>query len=81
MASSARSCIACALNDLSDDGISFSSADNENLQALIQDYFNESATEDSGSDEEEEICKEFLAFYSKLMLLWALLRFPCCLLC
>lgn len=61
MASTIRSCIASALNDLSDDGISFPSADNDNLQALIYDYFNESATDDSGSDD-DECSKEFFRF-------------------
>ena len=60
--SSTRNCIACALNDLSDDRISFFSTDNENLQVFIQDYFNESATEDSGSDDEKECSKEFSDF-------------------
>ena len=66
MASTVRSCIAGALNDLSDDGISFPSADNDNLQVLIYDYFNESATDDSRSDD-DECSKEFLDFHSKFM--------------
>ena len=59
MASMTRSCVACALNSLSEHGISFPSADSDNIEALIQDYFNESASEESGSDDDEECSKEF----------------------
>ena len=57
MVSMTRSCVACALNSLSKDEISFPSADSENIEALIQDHCNE-----SGSDDDEECSKEFSDF-------------------
>ena len=62
MVSTTRSCVACALNSLSKDGISFPSADSENIEALIQDHFNESTSNESGSDDDEECSKEFSDF-------------------
>ena len=67
MASTTRSCVACAPNSLSKDGISFPSADNGNIETLIQDYFNESASEESGSDDHEECSKEFSQISSNFM--------------
>ena len=62
-----RSCVACALNSLSKDGISFPSADNDNIATLIQDYFNESGSEESGSDDDEECSKEFSQIISNFL--------------
>ena len=45
---------AFALNSLSEDGISFPSADSDNIEVFIQDYFNESARKESGSDDDQE---------------------------
>ena len=64
MASMIRSCVACARNSLSEDGISFPSADSDNIEVLIQDYFNESPSEESGSDDDEECSKEFSQIFS-----------------
>ena len=58
MASKTRRTIASALNSINEDGLSFPSADSNNLEALIEDYFNES--NESGSDDDEECGKQFL---------------------
>jgi len=54
---STRSYITTALNNLSEDAITFPSADNTNLEALIYDYFNKN--DESRSDDDEECNKEF----------------------
>ena len=53
MASNTRRNIASALNSISKDELSFPSADANNLEALIDEYFNE-----SGSDDDDEECGE-----------------------
>ena len=60
MASNSRSSVAFALNNLVEDGVVFPSADSSNVEALIQDYFNESDDSASGSDDDEECSKEFV---------------------
>ena len=58
MASTSRISIASTLNSLSNDGISFPSKDSINLEELIEDHLNENASDESGSDEDEECSKE-----------------------
>ena len=60
MASNSRSSVAFALNNLVEDGVVFPSADSSSVEALIQDYFNESDDCASGSDDDEECSKEFV---------------------
>ena len=60
MASNSRSSIAFAFNNLIKDGIVFPSAHISNVEALIEDYFNESDDSASGSDDDEEYSKEFI---------------------
>ena len=62
-----RCCVACLLISLSKDGISFPNTDSENIEVLIQDYFNESANDESRSDDDEECSKEFSNFQSFYM--------------
>ena len=65
--STTRSYVACALNSRSEDGISFPSANSDNIEALIQDYFNESTSKESGSDDDEECTEEFSQIFSHFM--------------
>ena len=69
-----RSCVACALNSLSEDGISFPSANSDNIEALIQDYFNESPSEQSMM---KNVVRNFHRFS---VILRAINRCCCCLL-
>ena len=64
MASNAKRSVASALNSLSGDGIFFPSADDQNVEALIEEYFNES--EESGSDDDEECSKEFITYITRI---------------
>ena len=78
MASTSRISIASALNSLSDDGISFPSEDSNNLEALIEDYFNESASDESGSDEDEECSKGLFKSRSHSKMTRIILHRCCC---
>ena len=78
MASTSRISIASALNSLSDDGISFPSEDSNNLEALIEDYFNESASDESGSDEDEECNKGLFKSRSHSKMTRIILHRCCC---
>ena len=60
MASNSRNTVAFAINNLAEDGLVFPSTDSSNVEALIQDYFNESDDSASGSDDDEECSKEFV---------------------
>ena len=53
MASGSTSSVVVALNSLQDDGIIFPSADTSKVEALINDYFNDSDDSASGSDDDE----------------------------
>ena len=59
-----RSSVAVALNSLIEDGITFPGADNNNVEALISDYFNDSDDSASGSDSDEE-CSKYLNYVSE----------------
>ena len=63
MASNIKHSVASALNSLSGDGIFFPIADEQNVEALIEDYFNES--KESGSDDDEECSKEFITYITR----------------
>ena len=64
MVSNTKRSVASALNSLSGDGIFFPSTDNQNVEALIEEYFNES--EESGSDDDEECSKEFITYITRI---------------
>ena len=78
MASTSRISIASALNSLSDDGISFPSEDSINLEALIEDHLNENASDESGSDEDEECSKELFKSRSHSKMTRIILHRCCC---
>ena len=78
MAPTSRISIASALNSLSDDGISFPSEDSINLEALIEDHLNENASDESGSDEDEECSKELFKSRSHSKMTCIILHRCCC---
>jgi len=61
---SSRSSVAIALNSLIEDGIALPGIDNNNVEALISDYFNDSDDSASGSESDEE-CSKYLSYSNK----------------
>ena len=60
-----RSSVAVTINSLIEDRITFPGADNNNVEALISDYFNDSDDSASGSYSDEE-CSKYLNYVNKI---------------
>ena len=63
--STSRSSAASTLNSLIEDGITFSGADNNNIEMLISDYFNDSENSASRSESDKECIKYLKSVYKQ----------------